>query len=379
MPFQRQTLSDLRKQVASDIEADLPSSGGLLRYSNLGIMGNVQAAGLNGLYGYLDWIALQSTPFTATDEYLEAWAALKGITRKPASPSKGSATFSGTNGATIPAGTLVTRADGVAFTTLADATVSLGIATAMLTAVDAGANGNGSVGAAVTLGIGIASISSTGQTGTAFTGGADVEADDSLRSRMLRRYASPPQGGALSDYEGWALDVPGVTRAWARGNLMGAGTVTVYFMMDVTEATHTGFPQGSNGVAVDEVRDTPATGDQLTVANALYPLRPVTALVYAVAPEPNIIDIAVSGLSGASTATKGAVQAAIIASLRFNAVPGGETNISVIELAIAAIPAAAGFVITSITASHGAVSPGAAGNITSDPGHLPILGTVTFP
>ena len=44
---------------------------------------------------------------------------------------------------------------------------------------------------------------------------------------------------------------------------------------------HGGFPQGTNGVAALETRDTAATGDQLAVANYLYPLRPVTPIVYA--------------------------------------------------------------------------------------------------
>ena len=55
-------------------------------------------------------------------------------------------------------------------------------------------------------------------------------------------------------------------------------------MMDVSEAAHGGFPQGTNGVAGAETRDTAATGDQLAVANYIYPLRPATALVYACAP-----------------------------------------------------------------------------------------------
>lgn len=378
MPFSRPTLSQLRQQIGADIQASLPGSGGLLRYSNLGIMGDVQAGGLNGLYGYLDWIALQGVPFTATDEYLEGWAALKGVTRKAASKATGAASFAGTNGAVIPAGTAVTRADGIAFTTVADATVTAGFATPALLASAAGAAGNGTSGSALTLGIGISGVSSTGQTTTAFTDGADVEGDDSLRSRMLKAYAQPPQGGALTDYEEWALAVPGVTRTWARGNLMGAGTVTVYFMMDEVEISHGGFPQGTDGVAGDEVRDTPATGDQLAVADTIYPLQPVTALVYAVAPLPNAISLTIAGLAGASTATKAAIAAAIRSALLLNAVPGGTTNVSTIELAIAAIPAAAGFVITAITASAGTVSPGAAGNIVSNAGHLPVLGTLTW-
>ncbi|EHV0233325.1 phage baseplate protein, partial [Salmonella enterica] len=36
-------------------------------------------------FAYLDWIARQSNPFTAEDEWLAAWGALKNVYRKDAS------------------------------------------------------------------------------------------------------------------------------------------------------------------------------------------------------------------------------------------------------------------------------------------------------
>src|SRR5579883_3034141 len=110
MPFQRPTLTDLRNQAAQDISANLPGADALLRFSNLSVLGKV-LAGLAYLhYGYLDWIALEAVPFTATDEFLEGWAGLVGITRKPATAAIGAATFNGTAGTLLPAGTLLQRA-----------------------------------------------------------------------------------------------------------------------------------------------------------------------------------------------------------------------------------------------------------------------------
>jgi len=195
---------------------------------------------------------------------------------------------------------------------------------------------------------------------------------------MLEVYAAPPQGGSTSDYEDWALEVAGVTRAWITGNGMGPGTVVVYFMMDDTEAAFNGFPQGTNGVASAEDRDTPATGDQLVVANALFSQQPVTALVYAVAPGQNVLNFTIAGLAGASAATKAALNAAIAAALLVGAKTGGTTQLSVIEAAIAGLPAAAGFVITNIAASAGTVTPGPTGNVISNTGYLPVLGVVTY-
>ncbi|MFL9997989.1 baseplate J/gp47 family protein [Paraburkholderia sediminicola] len=98
MPFARPTLTQLRNQVAQDLNASLPGADALLRFSNLHVLGDIQAALAHMLYGYLDWIAFQATPITSTDEYLEAWGALKGLPRKGASQSSGTVIFKGNDG-----------------------------------------------------------------------------------------------------------------------------------------------------------------------------------------------------------------------------------------------------------------------------------------
>jgi uncharacterized phage protein gp47/JayE len=378
MPFIRPTLSELRGQVSADIASAFPGADPLLRYSNLGVLGDVLAALANGHFGYLDWIAKQSVPFTADGEFLEAWAGLKAVLRKPATRAVGQASFPGTTGSVLTAGTPVIRSDGVAYTTTADAIASAGAVTAPIKADLAGASGNAPSGTAVTLGGGVSGITASGVIEGPVTGGADIEADDSLRSRMLAAYAAPPQGGAATDYVEWALAVPGVTRCWVAPAAMGPGTIVLYFMLDSSEEAHDGFPQGTNGVAAGETRGVTATGDQLALANAIFPRQPVTALVYAVAPQPNTINLTLAGLSGSSSATRSAIDAAVRSALLLTAAPGGVTNISSIEAAIASVAAPAGFVITSVTATAGIVSPGAAGNISSTRGRLPVLGVITY-
>ncbi|HLN23875.1 MAG TPA: baseplate J/gp47 family protein [Patescibacteria group bacterium] len=373
MPFTRPTLSDLRNQVAQDIAAAAPGTDALLRFGNLKTTGNAQAGLAHLHYGYLDWIALQSNPFTATDEFLEAWAGLVGIIRKSATSAAGIVQFTGAPGVDIPVGTALARGDGVAFITTTDGVVNgAGVASVAAVAVAdptglTGAFGNCPAGTVMNIGAAISGAQSSGAVTTAFIGGADLETDDSLRSRMLARYQAPPQGGCQNDYLGWALAVPGVTRAWVAPNGFGAGTVVVYVMLDVSEAAYGGFPQGSNGVATADTRGTAATGDQLTVANAILPVQPVTALVYACAPIANPVNFTISGLSGASAATKAAIAAAITGAFILYGAPGGTVDLSVIETAIALITGTAPFVITSPTA-----------NIASAAGALPTLGTVTY-
>lgn len=367
MPFTRPTLTELRARVQADIKSELQGSDPSLKYSPLRIMGDAQAGMGHEHYGYLDYIARQAVPFTATDEFLEGWAGLKGVTRTGATEATGSLAIEGLAATFIPSGTLLVRGDGVEYVTTADITLDgTGEGGGPAEASEPGSSGNGDAGMVFTLGTAIAGITSV-EASTAFTGGADAEDDDSLRSRMLQAYASPAQGGNEADYVRWAREVPGVTRAWAYGNVLGVGTVSVYFMMDDVRSAFDGFPQGTDGGATAETRTAPATGDQLIVANHIYPLRPVTALVYAIAPLSTAVNFTIDNIATASAATKAAIAAAIADVFQREGEPGGTINLSSIESAIAAIALTAGFVITTPS-----------DNIALSTGHLPVLGTVTY-
>lgn len=381
MPYPRKSLTQLRQQVAQNIAAALQGSDPLLRFAVLTISGTVQAGLAHQHNGFLDYIAQQAVPFTATDEYLEGWAALKGVFRVPAHVSSGTILFTGDNGFEIPAGTPVVRGDGLNCITTAAGTVTSGSVTVPASAVAdptglLGANGNCDAGTSFTISTAIAHINSTGAAASAFTGGADLEKDDSLRARMLLAFQSPAHGGSASDYVEWALAVPGVTRAWCVGNAFGSGTVGVYFMLDVAQAGHAGFPQGTNGVSqfdqgpAGAPRDVVATGDQLTLADYISEVQPVTALVYARAPAPAPQNFTIAGIPGASTSLKAAIALTISSVfLLYGKITGGNSsvNMSLIETAIAALPGTDGFVITS-----------PAGNIITATGQLPTVGTITY-
>jgi len=375
MPFVRPTLSDLRAQVAADITAGLPTVDGLLRFSNLKVLGDA-LAGLGHLnYGYLDWIARQACPYTATGEYLEAWGALKKVYRKSATAATGQVTFTGTAGRVIDAGTQVVRSDTTAYVTVGSATVgAAGTVIVTVTASVPGAAGNTAAGSLMALGSSITGISSSGAVSTAITGGADQEQDSDLFERILAAYQNTPNGGSRTDYVEWAMAVPGVTRAWCNPNGFGAGTVVVYAMLDAANASQGGFPQGRNGISANDNRVTQgslASGDQLAIANALFIDQPVTALVYVCSPIAQPINFTISGLTSASLATRTAIAAAIAeVFLEYGSPTPADTPqvpLSAIESAIAAIAGTAGFVITA-----------PAGNLANVLGYLPTLGTITY-
>jgi uncharacterized phage protein gp47/JayE len=372
MPFSRPTLTTLRQQAAEDITASgLPGADGFLRLAALPILGKIQAGFAFEHYGYLDWIALQATPFTASGEYLEGWAAIAPTPVLRLAPQKatGAAQFTGLVGKVIPSGTVMTSSDAVAYASTASATIGGGgTVSVAIAAVVAAASGDAVNGIALTLSTPIAGINSAGSAVTDITGGTDLETDDALRSRMLESYAAPPAGGSASDYVTWALAVPGVSRAWTLRNGMGPGTVVVYFMED---AVHVGgLPVGANGVAASEPRATAATGDQLAVANHIYPLQPVTALVYAAAPVASPLAITISGLSTISGQKQAAVSAAIAGLLVLKSSPLADSPISQsdVDAAISAVAGVPPFAVTSPTSWPVVPAIGA----------LFTLGTVTF-
>lgn len=370
MPYARPSLTALRTQAMQDIAASgLTGANGFLRNSVLRVLAWVQAGMAHLHYGFLDWIAKESIPFTCDAEFLDGWAALKGVTRKAATAATGTWTGTGVNGSVLSAGIALIRADQVQYVTTASATVLSGTVTVAIAAVVAGANGNADIATPLSLANTVTGINATGAAGTALTGGADIETDAALRTRMLQAYAAPSQGGAKADYVTWALQVAGVTRAWCNPNGLGVGTAVVYTMFDVTEAAYNGFPQGTNGVATAETRGTVATGDQLAVANHIYPLRPVTALVYSYAPAPQALAFTVAGLNPNTAAMQTAVTAALTALLMEKASPLADTAIdqSDADAAILAVPGVVSFRVTAPSFPQ-----------TPTLGNIFTLGTVTF-
>lgn len=370
MPYSRPSLTALQGLVAGDISAAVGGADALLRFSNLGITGRAQAGLANLHYGYLDWIAKQAVPFTCTDEFLEGWAALKGVFRQPAASAAGAVAFSGSAGKVIPSSTSIVRSDGVAFKTTSVGVISSG-GTAVVTAVAnadpaglTGAFGNTETGITMTLSQSITGVQSNGVVSTAFTGGLDIESNDSLRSRMLAAYQQPPQGGSANDYASWALQAPGVTRAWCVRNGFGIGTVVVYVMMDGIWAGIGGFPQGTTGVAAAETRGIAATGDQLAIANYLYNLQAAVGLVYVAAPQAHSFNLTISGIPAS---LQDAVTAAVQGLLTAQAAPGMTLSFGSIWSAITNVVGTNYFTVSPTT------------DVVCAAGEIPVAGTITYP
>jgi uncharacterized phage protein gp47/JayE len=376
MPYQRPPLSDLITQAEADVIA---TAGNLLPIDILTLLAIDQAGLANLHFGHIDRVSLECTPWSAINN-LEAWAALRKVLQIPAKAAALLASFTGPNGTPITAGATVTRQDGEAYTITTGGTIASGTVSVTITDNAPGAQGNCTVGTPLTLGSAPLGVNAAGVAGTSVIVGADAETSDSLRTRMLQIYAAPPQGGSRSDYVEWALAVPGVTRAWITPLGNGAGTVIVYTMFDIAEAAFAGIPQGTNGVATLETRDTAATGDQLAVANSIFPLRPVTALVYSNAPVAYPVAFRITDVLPNTADMQAAITASLAAAFVRSASPGGTTwpvtvpgaangtmYMNIFTAALDAVPGLQRYTL---------VTPNSP--ITAPTGDLPTLGAITW-
>lgn len=349
MSFSRPTLRTLIDRTIADINARLPDADARLAFSNLNVLAYVSAGSAHGLYGFIDWLSRQIIIDTAEVEFLDRWAGIWGVTRKAAAPATGNVTFTGTTGSSIAIGTLAQRADGVQYQTTALGTIASGSATVAMVAVDGGAASNAVAGVALSLVTPVSGVDGNAVVASGdLTGGADAETDSLLRDRLLARIQQPPHGGADYDYEAWALEVAGVTRAWVYPNEMGIGTVVVRFVRDADASI------------------IPDAGEVATVQAYIDPLRPVTAAVTVAAPVAVALNFTIQ-LTPNTAAVQTAVQAELADLIRRESEPGGTILLSHIREAISL---AAGETNSIVTVP--------AADVTHTTGQMAVLGVITW-
>lgn len=179
------------------------------------------------------------------------------------------------------------------------------------------------------------------------TGGSNAETDASLLARLLDYMRDSLEGGTALDYKRWAIDVPGVSKAYPLRR--GIGTVNIVIT-------------GENG--------TPSTGVITMVQSHINTMRPVTARSAVVfAATPFIVNMEIGlALSGSETlqtilpVVKDAPQ-----HVYNDYEPGSGVVLSHLIAALTSVPGVSDAVI---------ISPES--NIAANPVKTPILGEVTL-
>ena len=202
-------------------------------------------------YAAAEDVRAQSFPQTAGGEYLDRHALMRGLVRAAARKATGSLTFAAPEtvsaAITVPAGTVCMTSAGLRFETTEEGVIPAGARTCTVAAEcqEAGAAGNIGAGLVTFLTRAPVGVDSC-RNDAAFSGGADEESDEKLRSRVLSSFRRLPNGANAAYYEQEAMAVEGVEAAVVTPRAFGIGTVKV------TVASASGAPTSALLAAVRE-------------------------------------------------------------------------------------------------------------------------------
>ncbi len=231
MPYQAPTLSTLIARNQADIESRLPSTYARAPFSVTKAIAYANAGNAAGLHDHLNWTSRQIFAHRADEDNLLEHCDFWGVWRKPATLAEGALTVNATASAFIPQGTRWQRPDGEVFEAMENTSLTTGINTVAVKALIEGRNSNTVAGVPFLLISPVINVQPDAIS-QVISGGAELETIDSLRNRLLFRVQYPPSGGNQYDYVRWALEVPGVTRAWCIPRYRGHGSVGVMFVLD---------------------------------------------------------------------------------------------------------------------------------------------------
>ena len=361
MPWSTPTLSTVRGLVRDAIRGNLPGADASIPNSVLRVMSDAMGALCHLTLQYIDWLALQLLPDSAEHEWLDRHGNIwlvnaDGTTgRKLATLATGSVTLTGVGGTIVPQGTQLTAISftAVGYETLEQA-VLLGFAATPVNvrALDPGSAGNLDPGDTMSIGTAIPGLDE-GVTVVTMDGGTDEETDDELRFRVLKRIRQPPQGGDNTDYEQWALAVPGCTRAFVYPLEMGIGTVTVRVMFDDLRADNDGFPLVQDLAAVEGYIDT---------------VRPVAVKdFWVLAPLKQRIEAYINDLKPDTPEVRAAIEVSLREMLLVYAKPGQTIYAAWKYQAIFNTPDVVSFAM-----------PTSLDDVMETPGHMAVLGDIVF-
>lgn len=175
---------------------------------------------------YHQTLLAAAVPSAESGVYLDRFGAMYGLTRTPAATAHVTLTFTGVDGARIPAGTEAVSATGLRFATEGEAVISGGTASVSAAAAEPGEDYNVPANTVTRLAISVGGVNTvTNQ--SAGEGGADAESDASFYERLHTFLSEPVASGNVNHYKQWARSVSGVGNAAVLPLWNGNGTVKV--------------------------------------------------------------------------------------------------------------------------------------------------------
>lgn len=212
------------ESIKQDIFYDLPMQMDTREGSYLNNLISPLAYELWKMYQSLNAVIPIAFVDETSGEYIDRRAGEFGITRREGTRAKVDITVTGTEGAMIPAGTVILTPDSKEYTVDSNIRISGETGTGKATAALQGEDGNAEQGTVFQLYKSISGIEgiTAAENGE---GGTNPETDAALVQRLYEHWRRPATSGNVYHYEQWAKEVAGVGAVKVFPLARGAGTV----------------------------------------------------------------------------------------------------------------------------------------------------------
>ena len=207
------TIAEIRDQILDDIESKIGQDIPLLAKAVFRVLASALAGSQYLLYKLGVWLYDQIFTLTMDDEALTVRAAEYGMGRIPSQIWMGTATATGDDDTIIAVGTLYTL-NSYAYQVVTAATIAGGSATLSLKSLEGGDALTLADSTVINLSSPQTGLDSTATVASTTQAGEDIESLSIFRSRILYRQRNKPQGGAIADFNLWALEVAGIAESF---------------------------------------------------------------------------------------------------------------------------------------------------------------------
>lgn len=219
--YEDMTPEKIRKRILSRLTTDLQTREGSFTYDVIA----AAAEEISEAYHSLDALVPAFYVDETSGPYIDKQAGIVGVVRKAGTAARCAVSFTGMDGAAIPAGAVYYTASGLAFCLEDSVQIRDGTGEGVLAAAEPGDAYNIAAGEIVTALRNYGGV--TGFSNKAADGGADPETDEALLARYLERMRKPATSGNPWHYQRWAKEVEGVGAARIISKWNGPGTVKV--------------------------------------------------------------------------------------------------------------------------------------------------------
>lgn len=230
------TLAQLIERVKQDLASSLSGSDPWLRSTFESVLSRVLGYLGYAQHQHIEFEAGQTVPHRAEGLRFWDWFRFFGLARKDVVRWEGVAQATASvPGPVLMDQTILVRADGAQFAV--SGTVNFpntNPTNVVVYALAPGAASNSDPGVTLSLQSPISGLNSDMTVTVTSQTGVDLESEEDARARMVSAAQNGfgGGGGAPGDYQRWALEVAGVTRAWEYPKADGPGTVAIAFVRD---------------------------------------------------------------------------------------------------------------------------------------------------